>query len=152
MMPSFLTLLCRNALPPILNSTTRSLSESSFTGRFLLFCILAINRSDILRRALMDAGVLHLILSVTDDLIPHRPMLSLESQLADVIPLLLINRQALADLVQTDQTPLSDDTDENLHRWRKRLYRVVTVLLGVEDVAVATPRESEPICQSGSPG
>ena len=100
----------------------------------------------------MDAGVLHLILSVTDDLIPHRPMLSFESQLADVIPLLLINRQALADLVQTDQTPLSDDTDENLHRWRKRLYRVVTVLLGVEDVAVATPRESEPICQSGSPG
>jgi hypothetical protein len=136
----------RKAWPPPRNSSTRSLSESGFTGPFLLVCISASKRSDIVRHALIDSGMVHLLLSVISDFIPEQPYLPLEYEEHDAIPLLLINYEALSSE--------KDPSNEARDTWKMHLRHAVNVLLSIKDVVIHQESQelSEPLfdpCRSG---
>jgi hypothetical protein len=105
----------------------------------VLVCLSASKRSDIVRRALIDSGMIHLLLSVISDFIPDQPYLPLEYEERDAIPLLLINCEALSK----EKDPPNEASDS----WKKHLCLAVNVLLSIKDVVIHQESQelSEPL-------
>lgn len=117
----------------------------------MLVCISASKHSDIVRRALIDSGMVHLLLSAISDVIPDQPYLPLEYEEHDIIPLLLINCDALSRVTKDKEKHPPNEASDT---WEKHLCHAVNVLLSIKDVVIRQESQelSEPLfspCRCG---